>query len=254
MMLLLGSLVVRSQTATDSLPVTTASYALGGGVSHVLDTYLSQEKFSGAGLTFLATRERHRSDRHWYTAMQHQSSMAGVDDRSGSREELVFDYTFFYGRYRQWQWDRLMLAAGAQAAGTLGFIYNTSNSNNPAQARLSLQLMPSVVTTYTLSRWLFRYEAGLPLVGLMFSPNYGQSYYEIFSRGNYDHNIVPTTLVSAPVLRQLLSVDYRVSRRLTLRVGYLGDYQQSHVNNLKSHVYTHRLMVGVVSRFSKVRR
>ena len=238
--------------------VNTNTWQVGGGMTHVLDTYLSQEKFSGSGITILSTNERQRDSCRWTTLVEHELNMSTVSDRSDKREELQSSYTLFLGALHQWRHGPLLLQAGAMAAADIGVLYNTSNSNNPAQARLSLQLMPTGVASYNCRLWhrqlRLRYELQLPLAGVMFSPNYGQSYYEIFSLGNYDHNIVPTTFVSSPNLRQQLSADYPVSKSLTLRIGYLGHYQQAQVNNLKSHVYHHRLMIGVVRRFSIVPR
>ena len=252
----LSSLPIHAQT--DSAKVITSSRMIGIGGTNILDTYLSAEHFSGIGLSFLATVERKRPTRRWSTLMEHEGNISLTKDRDNSRKEIEGVYNFYWGKLYHWLFldDRLILQAGGVANASLGFIYNTSNSNNPAQARAHLNIMPTGIASYHFTLWgkpmMARYEVNLPLAGVMFSPNYGQSYYEIFNRGNYDHNVVFTTFVTAPEWRQLLTIDAQLSSKWTLRLGYLGNYQQYKVNNLKQHVYTHRFLIGFTRRFSIV--
>lgn len=235
---------------------TVSTLFLGVGSSHVLDTYITQEKFSGTGLTLLNIREREKPERRWNNIIEHEIDLSSVEDRSGDAQAIEGDYHLYWGRYRQWQLfdHRLQLQAGGLANANLGFIYDMTSSNNPAQARLSLNLMPSGIATwrFPLFRQPFtlRYELNLPLLGVMFSPNYGQSYYEIFNRGNYDHNIVPTTFVNTPNFRQVLTLSWQANDKWSLHLGYLGNYQQAEVNNLKQHVYAHQLLIGITRRFA----
>ena len=62
------------------------------------------------------------------------------------------------------------------------------------------------------------------------------------------HNLCLTTPFSQPSLRHSLYLDFTLART-NMRVGYMGDLQQSSVNRLKSHTYSHAFMVGFTKNF-----
>lgn len=235
--------------------IITNAQMIAVGAVDILDTYISQEKHTGTELRYISHTIRQRKECRWSRLIMHQGSFAWADNRAGNGDEISGSYQFSYGIHCNWQLlgGRLNLRAGAQADIHAGFLYNTHNSNNPAQAQLWLDVSPSAAASYYI-RLLNKpcrisYEVSAPLFGVMFSPAYGQSYYEIFNRGNYDHNIVPTTFICTPSLRQMLTLDMTLGRT-TLRIGYLGDFRQSKVNNLKYHSYSNMLVLGMVRRFS----
>ncbi len=227
---------------------------IGIGGVNILDTYLSQEKFTGTEVRYISHTIREKEGSRWARMIVHQGRMAFAKDRSGNGSEMGGDYKFSYGVLCGWQFfgGKLDVKAGGMADIDVGFLYNTRNSNNPAQGRFSIDIAPVASAAYRFragkTPMAVRYEVSAPLCGLMFSPNYGQSYYEIFSKGDYDHNIVPTTFVSTPSLRHALTLDLTLGKT-TLRLGYMGDWRQSKVNNLKYHSYSNLFVIGITRRF-----
>lgn len=237
----------------------TRTSLIGIGHTDILDTYISQEKATGLELRYAYISENRRLAADSLQAkkkntrishyLMHQLFLTSSDTRGNDNSMLSGMYNLKFGWHYNWDFkDKgINIKAGGLADGTLGFLYNTRNSNNPAQARASLSIDPSVLATWRFHikgrPFALHYEAAMPLVGIAFSPNYGQSYYEIFSRGNYDHNVVFTSPFSGPQLHQLLTFDFSLWRT-TFTVGYLGDIRQMDANNLKYHQYTHSLVVG----------
>ena len=227
------------------------SHMIGYGPSRILDTYISQEKFSGAGFTYLYIYEGQKPEKHWQNTIEHELDLSKSRDRGDNTSMLEGNYNLYWSRLASLvgaSRPSFHLQAGFTANANLGFLYDMTTSNNPAQARLGLNIMPTAVATYRFpirqQQFALRYELNLPFVGIMFSPNYGQSYYEIFTQGNYDRNVVPTTFVSAPTFRQILTLDWFIAEKWALRIGYLGNYQQADINHLKQHIYTHRVVLG----------
>lgn len=230
---------------------TTSFLMAGAGSNRQLDTYLSPMQYSGYGITVLGGRERmtRMAKGHLSYFTQLQGAFSSTMNPAKTAKELGARVAYDAGWHYNWHpASGLILKAGGLLGADAGFLYNARNGNNPAQGRGSADLSISAGGSYTFKikklPLTARYQADMPMVGCMFSPQYGQSYYELW-QGNRDHNVVFSHPGNALSFRHQLSLDF-VFHTTTMRIGYLGDVRQSHVNGIKTHDISHSFVIGYV--------
>lgn len=238
----------------------------GLGRARQLDTYLSPIEYRGPQFLFISENTRPTSLLHERVSFQSTVQLDFSSTEPASEKATYLGGNFDYAATWHYRFSgsrpgtlptdrrsRFSLAAGPQLSALVGGLYNTRNGNNPAQAYLNVHLAASIQASYIfrLRRMpvCLRDQLDVPLIGAMFTPAYGQSYYEIFSLGHYDHNVRAAHPFNAPSFRNKFTVDLPF-RRSTLRVGYLVDVRQSHVNDLRRHVYSHAFVIGWVHSVS----
>ena len=261
-LLLLLSVSVFAQTEYEVVPdrsPTARTLLIGIGKTNQLDTYLSPMEYAGTQISFLTQSERmtHLAKRH----ISFQSTFHGAFSSTDNPAETA---TYYGGRlaydagwhYHYSPLSKLDLKGGALIGTDLGFLYNDRNGNNPAQGRFSADISLSAGADYCFNIWRLpmqaHYQADLPMIGLMFCPEFGESYYEI-SQNGVGHDIICAHPGNALSLRQLLTMDFCL-KRITLRVGYLCDIRQSNARNLKYHDISHSFMFGFVRHFQSMKR
>ena len=261
-LLLLLSVSVFAQTEYEAVPdrsPTSRTLLIGIGKTNQLDTYLSPMEYAGTQISFLTQSERmtHLANRH----ISFQNTLFGAFTSTDNPAETA---SYIGGRlaydagwhYHYTPIEKLDLKGGALIGTDLGFLYNDRNGNNPAQGRFSADISLSAGADYSFSLWRLpmqaHYQADLPMIGLMFCPEFGESYYEI-SQNGVGHDIICAHPGNALSLRQLLTMDFCL-KRITLRVGYLCDIRQSNARNLKYHDISHSFMFGIVRHFQPLKR
>lgn len=245
------------------------SWLFGTGHSAIYDEYLSPLDYTGPHVSLGMQNMRTAHWGHKRVSQLTQFEVNGSYAHSPGNHGRFYDgqVTVGFGwlyRFRPQAtlgWD---LALGGLAEFTGGGTYSTRNGNNPAQGRGAFDIAPSAVFSYafhapkrlrvtskipntkkkTEHYCRLRVQLDVPLAGLMFSPQYGQSYYELFSLGHYDHNVCFTYPVNAPSARLQATLHVPVTHAAQIVVGYRGEARQSHVNDLGRHAWQNGVVVG----------
>lgn len=236
----------------------TTLFGIGG--ASVLDTYLTPFSYSGPSGSVSLTTER---PAHWGGG--HVSTMGHFSLRGAYTESPVSGAHIWDGElnlaggwHRNWHLcdGRLRLAAGGLMECFTGGSYGAVGGNNPGQARLGADVAASGIAAYRFSVKASPWEAALrvdiPLLGLQFAQQYGESYYELFHLGHTDRNLRLTAPWNAPSLRlqATLSLPVRHSR---LTFGYGAEVRQSALNGLRQHGWYNQFLIGFSRTISLLR-
>ena len=250
---ILFALCTKLQAQIDSLQAhryVTRATMYGIGFTNVFDTYLSPQEYKG--IDFRISRETIRMTKLFdgNVSVQNffQADIGYTHNRADNNNTFSGLVNWNYGLHYQFRLtENFKLLAGGLIDANGGFVYNLRNTNNPASARAYVNLDASGMAIWHLKikryPMVLRYQVNLPVMGVLFSPHYGQSYYEIFSLGNAGGVIKFTSL---------LSIDLPIGYT-KMRFSYLADLQQYKVNNIKTHTYSHVFMVGFVKDLYRIR-
>ena len=177
------------------------------------------------------------------------------DNKTGTATNYSGFFDYAYGLHYKFEpVDRLQLFAGSQANGLLGFIYNTRNGNNPATGKAHANLNLSGIASYHFqvkSQPVFlRYQLSIPVMGAFFSPEFGQSYYEI-SLGNHDQLAHFASFHNYLSMRNMVSIEVPV-KRFTFRLSYQNWVYETRINKLETRVNRNSVYIGLSKNFYTV--
>ena len=248
--------LLQANAQKDSIIARSTLYGIGS--TNLLDTYLSPMEYTGAELRFLRENRRQSKwmDGKTYRQSIFQANVSMMENKTGTGSEFSFlanwNLAYHYRFLRNNQWE-LLVGPNLDLNG--GMIYNFRNSNNPVNVKAYTNLGASGMAIYRFHikeyPFTLRYQLNIPLFGIMFSPEYGQPYYEMSLSKDFGNNICFTSLHNQPSFRQFLTLDIPI-KQTNLRIGYVCDIQQAKVNHLKSHAWSHTFMLGFVKYFQSV--
>lgn len=234
---------------TEYHPIT-SSYFLEWGHASVVDTYLSPLKYTGTKIAVSAEWGKAMPQNPERLTMFFDTSIYGflTDSPAGNSDLYNLGLNFYWTMYCKWRpLSGLTLAAGGGAGFDAGVLYLSRNSNNPASARASIDLTINALASYTLRLGKvplrFTDRVTLPSLGIFFSPEYGETYYEIYL-GNHSGLVNCGWWGNHFSLTNHLTVDVNLGK-ITLRAGYKFDVRSSYVNHINTRQTSHALTFGI---------
>jgi hypothetical protein len=225
--------------------ITNNTITVSIGSASMYDTYLSPLEYKGFSMHLMYEQMRRT---RWFDYKFHKQQIFELDFSKGDNpaknatEYWALANYRIGGHYCLYNTDAFRFGIGGLWDINAGALYNERNGNNPATARGYTNLNLSLTASCKFKRFAVRWQMDTPFMGMLFSPKYGLSYYEI-SLGNSVGVVNFASLHNQRALRNYLTVDVPI-HKYTIRIGYLGSWYQTKAHDIQTHHYTNSFVIG----------
>lgn len=174
-------------TSTENISLTTVD---------LLDPYLSPLVYTGMGVGFQHSDMKYF--KKYVGKMSHESRFS-ILAANTYNPQYSSSVNYVGGQY-QWGMhyhfrplEGLHLLAGGNAGALMAVKSNERNVNNPVNVDAALDLGFSGIANYDFSLWrkkfMLSFQLEFPLLGMMYVPMQGASYYEMFTGGDLSNTL-----------------------------------------------------------------
>ena len=238
--------------AQDSLPrPVTSVYRLEVGAANARSTYLSPLRYSGSIWSVSGdwSKAFQKNPEHLVMSFSAALNYRSMLNPPGSARMLGIDARFDWGMAYRWHLpENLQLTAGALFDLTGGALYLPRNGNNPVTipARVGFDIDASLSWRFKIGKlpMLLTERVSIPFIGAFFSPQYGETFYEIYL-GNHSGLAHCGWWGNNFGINNLLSVKMDFGRT-ALEIGYRYDYKSYYANHLFTATAANSFVIGVI--------
>lgn len=247
-----------AQSDTDNCqyrPVTSV-FTAGVGPASSLDSYLSDVSYTGinASLGYEHLQATGFSPRRWVRQLAISADFRHMKNPARNRKAYTVGLTARWGMMHRWSGvftPGLSLFAGASTGIDCQVEYRPSNSNNLLAVHAEWDVGATAMAVYNTrlrnTPVSLRYQAEVPVVGVLYSPQYDESYYEMYV-GNRSGLAHFASWGCRFAITNSVFADFRLGSTI-LRIGYQNRYYSSSVSHISYRRSTHSFIVGVGGEF-----
>lgn len=242
--------VIQAQSLAVPVEMYSRDTKLGMGVAEIYDSYLSGLNYTGVNLHYSSeiAGYLHKSNSdyvYWYRSnarigILSNPAVTSLMQSFRFEEAIGLNYrgSFLHG---------IGLQAGLFADAGIGGKYISRNVNNPFNLDFytNLNLSAGGNAPYELFSRLvyFQWQVQLPVAGIMFVPENGATYYEMFSFKNFNQTIHFASLHNQVGLKLDLSARFPLLKR-DWTIGYRSETLRYSANLLQFNDKSYQIYIG----------